>query len=282
MADRTLAIATSLGVHALAFALLTVSFHAPPARLPAAPPQMEAVETVAVDEAAVERELQKLRSDEQARRNAETARQRKLAREADQMRRAREQEAQRLAELKKKRDQEQRERKAAEAAETKRLADLKAEQQRVAAEKAAIEKQRAEEAKKVAELERQRKLAEERDKAARAAALKAKLDAEAKALEREQASLNSRLKAEYVDLIANKVSRNWLRPAGTSGSVDCQVFVRQLPGGEVVDVRLLQSCGSPALDRSVEAAVRKASPLPAPPTPDVFDREIKFRFHTER
>ncbi|MGE0080137.1 MAG: cell envelope integrity protein TolA [Thiohalomonadaceae bacterium] len=275
MDDRVLAIAVSVGIHVLAFVLLAVSFHTPPARLPAAAPPMEAVETVAVDEAAVERELRKLRGAEQARRDAETARQQKLAREAEQMRAAREKEAQRLAELKKKRDQEAREREA----EQKRLAELKAEQQRIAAEKAAIEKKREEEAKRLADLQKKR---EAQQKAEAEAALKAKLAAEQERLEREQASLNSRLKADYVDLIANKVSRNWLRPAGTSGSVDCQVFVRQLPGGEVVDVRLLQSCGSPALDRSVEAAVRKASPLPAPPTPEVFDREIKFRFHTER
>jgi colicin import membrane protein len=33
-----------------------------------------------------------------------------------------------------------------------------------------------------------------------------------------------------------------------------------------------------AFQRSVEAAVRKASPLPAPPDPEVFDREIEFVF----
>lgn len=274
MGDRTFGIGISLGVHMLVLALLALSFHSKPARLPAAAPAMEAVETVAVDEAAVERELQKLRSDEKARRDTEAARQRKLASEAEQMKRAREQEAKRLADLKKKRDQEQR----ASEAERKRLADLKAEQQRVAAEKAAIEKKREEETKRLADLQKKR---EAQQKAEAEAALKAKLAAEQERLARETASINSRIKAEYIDLIANKVSRNWLRPAGTTGSVDCRVFVRQIPGGEVVEVRLLQSCGSPALDRSVEAAVRKASPLPEPPTPDVFDREINFRFYTE-
>ncbi|MCK9532028.1 MAG: cell envelope integrity protein TolA [Gammaproteobacteria bacterium] len=274
MDDRTFGIGISLGVHVFVLAALAFSFHNEPARLPVAAPVMEAVETVAVDEAMVERELKKLRTDEQARRAAEAARQQKLAKDAEQMRLAREKEAKRLADLKKKRDQEQR----ASEAERKRLADLKAEQQRVAAEKAAIEKKREEEAKRLKALQEKR---EAQQKAEAEAAFKAKLAAEQERLVRETASINSRIKAEYIDLIANKVSRNWLRPAGTAGSVNCQVFVRQLPGGEVEEVRLLQSCGSPALDRSVEAAVRKASPLPAPPTPDVFDREINFRFHTE-
>lgn len=279
MSERVFGIAVSVGVHLLAFGLLAVSFHTPPVRQPVAAPQMEAVETVAVDEAAVENELRKLRMAEQARRDAETVRQQKLAREAEKMRIQREQEAKRLAELQKKREQEERERQAKAKAEQKRLAELKAEQERVAAEKAAIEKKREEEAKRLAEMQKKR---EAQQKAEAEAALKKKLAEEAEAMAREQASRNEKAKAEYIALIADKVSRNWLRPSGTSGSVECRVFVHQLPGGEVVDVRLVQSCGSPALDRSVEAAVRKASPLPPPPVPELFDREINFRFYVEK
>ena len=56
------------------------------------------------------------------------------------------------------------------------------------------------------------------------------------------------------------------------------MIVTQTMMGDVIDVRL-QSCSSDnAFQRSVERAVRKASPLPLPPNPDVFDREINFTF----
>jgi len=73
------------------------------------------------------------------------------------------------------------------------------------------------------------------------------------------------------------VQRNWLRPSGSVGSY-CRVLIHQIPGGEVVNVRLTECDGDAAFQRSVESAVRKASPLPAPPEPELFEREIEFIF----
>ncbi len=57
--------------------------------------------------------------------------------------------------------------------------------------------------------------------------------------------------------------------------------MRQTPGGEVLTVEVLRCTGSAALRRSVEAAVYRASPLPPPPDPELFEREIEFTFRVE-
>ena len=78
--------------------------------------------------------------------------------------------------------------------------------------------------------------------------------------------------------IDRAVESNWLRPATTSEEQSCDVIVTQTMSGDVIDV-MVQSCtGDNAFQRSVERAVRKASPLPLPPDPELFDREIHFTF----
>ena len=65
------------------------------------------------------------------------------------------------------------------------------------------------------------------------------------------------------------------------GGLKCKIRVTQIAGGEVVKAEVIQSSGNLAFDRSVEAAVFKASPLPRPKDPSLFDREIVFIFAPE-
>lgn len=177
----------------------------------------------------------------------------------------------RLAELKK------REAEKARLAEQERQRKLEAEKRRKAEEarkKAEAERKAAEERKRAeAEAERKRQEAEQR--------LKEQLEAEKQRLAEEQQRFRQQqllsVRQQYVADIRNKVERNWLRPTGSQGS-HCRVVIHQIPGGEVVDVRLAECDGDVAFQRSVEAAVRKASPLPKPSDPDVFEREIEFVF----
>lgn len=216
----------------------------------------------------------------------------RLADEAAEKRRVAEQkrkaaEEKRLAEEARKKAAAEKKRKLAE---QKRLAEQKKKQEAEKARLAALEKQRkieaerkAAEEKKKAEHERKRKEAEEQ--ARRNEALKKQLDAEAKRLEQEQQQFRSarmsRLQNQYVADITNKVERNWLRPPDSRGSL-CSVVINQIPGGEIVGVQVTDCDGDVAFKRSVEAAVRKSSPLPLPPEKELFQREIEFVFKPVR
>ena len=88
---------------------------------------------------------------------------------------------------------------------------------------------------------------------------------------------------KHLALIRQKVTRNWLKPAGARKGLACTVRVQIIPGGEVVGVTIIKGSGNAIFDRSVESAVRKASPLPLPRDPAVAARmrEIDFEFIPE-
>ncbi len=166
-------------------------------------------------------------------------------------------------------------RKKAEAvAERKRLAD--AEQRRkereAETERKRIEAQRAREA----EIDR-RRLENERLRAAAQAAREAEIDAETNRLD----ALAANAETVYMFAIQQRISRNWVTPPTAIAGIECVVNIRQLPGGEVVSVTIGGCNGDEAVRRSIEAAVHKASPLPAPADPSVFDRDIRLTFRPE-
>ena len=86
---------------------------------------------------------------------------------------------------------------------------------------------------------------------------------------------------QVVGLIRSKVERNWRRPLGTSDlGLRCTVRVRLGGTGSVLLVTVVKSSGNNAFDRSVEAAVQKADPLPMPQSKRLLTqfREIQFEF----
>jgi colicin import membrane protein len=88
--------------------------------------------------------------------------------------------------------------------------------------------------------------------------------------------------ASYIAAIQAAILRQWTRPESVLIGQQCQVRILQIPGGEVVDVQVSPSCPYDALGRrSVEAAVRKASPLPYAGYEDVFVRDPVFTFRAE-
>ncbi|HLQ14011.1 MAG TPA: cell envelope integrity protein TolA [Steroidobacteraceae bacterium] len=131
-----------------------------------------------------------------------------------------------------------------------------------------------------------RKVKEAADRAARARAEdKAKREAELQSQlateERVNAARGSRAEAEWLALIRDKVTRNWIRPPSARAGVNCEVHVTQVPGGVVTGVQIVSCNGDDAVRASIEAAVYRASPLPMPSNADLFDRNLRFDFHPD-
>ena len=87
------------------------------------------------------------------------------------------------------------------------------------------------------------------------------------------------LAARYAAALQAAILRNWTRPESVPFGPRCRLVIRQIPGGEVVDVKFEGACPYDELGRrSVEAAVLKASPLPYAGFEEVFDRQVNLNF----
>jgi colicin import membrane protein len=168
-------------------------------------------------------------------------------------------------------------------AEAKRAAEeARREQERAAAaaEAARLEdKENADRKAKEAEEQAAREQNERaaREKAKREAELRAQLAAE----ERVNAARGSTEEVAWLALIRDRVTRAWIRPPSARAGVNCEVLVTQVPGGVVTGVQIGRCNGDAAVRESIEAAVYRASPLPTPTNPDLFDRNLKFNFHPD-
>jgi colicin import membrane protein len=178
-------------------------------------------------------------------------------------------EEERLAAEKLEQEKVEQERLDAEKLEAERVAaEKKAAADKAAAEKRAAEKKRADEA-------AAKKAADEKARLAREAELRRSMEAE----ERANAMRNSAEAARWHASIVARIQRAWIRPPSAQPGIECIVSVTQVPGGEVTAVRV-NSCngGDAALRESVEAAVLRASPLPSPPDPALFERNLELTF----
>jgi len=163
-----------------------------------------------------------------------------------------------------------------------------AEEQQRAAEQAAAEAAAAEAARRAAaerkareEAEAQKRAAEEqqrqadaKEQAQREEDLKRSLAAEEQA---RKARAGPAL-ASWQSQIAAKINRAWLRPPTARPGIECMLNVTQVPGGEVTEVSIGECNGDQAVRESIEAAVYRASPLPPPPDPALFDRRLRIDF----
>ncbi|RLA33309.1 MAG: hypothetical protein DRR11_05865 [Gammaproteobacteria bacterium] len=190
----------------------------------------------------------------------------------------------------------------ARAEEEKRQADLQAEQQRIREQdeaerkrrqkeeterkkqqEAEVERRREEaERKRLEDLERQRKENERLKKEAEAAERQRQLDVEIAAETQRQEAMNAGELAVYQFAIMQQLRRNWIEPASVVDDLECVVNVRQLPSGEVVGVNIGSCNGDDSVRRSIVAAVQKASPLPLPSNPSLFDRNLTITFRPEQ
>jgi len=116
-----------------------------------------------------------------------------------------------------------------------------------------------------------------REKSKRESELRAQLATE----ERVNAARGSADEVAWLALIRDRVTRAWIRPPSARAGVNCEVLVTQVPGGVVTGVQIGSCNGDAAVRESIEAAVYRASPLPTPTNPDLFDRNLKFNFHPD-
>jgi colicin import membrane protein len=264
MHEYSSGLVVSAAAHALLLLALSVSLLSAP---PRATLQQLAIEATLVDEGAMQRaqeqreqqaRLEQQRLEEQRRRETEAEQRRK-----DQAEQAR---LQRLRLEEKTQQQAAAERQRREQDERDRLARIEQERQ--------------------AEEVRLRQAEEARLRAGREAELRVAMQAEERLMAAEQAGLmaaeQAGLLAQYIAVIRQKVERNWVRPNSANAGLECVVHVTQIPGGEVVGVRLGECNGDEVVVRSIEAAVYRSSPLPLPPDPELFERNLRFTFKPEQ
>ena len=291
-------------VHLTLLAVLVFSLDWAPTSKPTTASKPAPVQAVVVDAERLDAEVQRQKAQKEKQQREEQDKLKRIEEQAKAAERKREQEEKRIAELKHQREVQARkeaEAKKKAAAEAKRKAELAAKQkaeaekkrQEEAKRKAEAEKKRQEEVKRKAEAEKKRQEEEARRKAeaekkrqeeaARKAAeaeMQARLAAEQERLATQRRSAMQRMIDEYVLYIQEKVQRSWIRPPSSGAGLSCTVEVRLIPSGEVIDAQIVRSSGNAAFDRSVEAAVFKASPLPVPPDAEVMEqfRSLRFEF----
>jgi colicin import membrane protein len=196
---------------------------------------------------------------------------------------ARRQKEQELAQQQEQAQQQEKARAAAEAAvQAEREAAEQAAAEKAAAEKIAADKaaaQRAkEEAERRAKAEEAAKAAAERKAAQERAQSEADLRAQMAAEEHLNAEQANGAMAQYQALIAARIERVWIKPPTAHAGIRCAVQITQVPGGEITGVHVGDCNGDDAVRQSIEAAAYRASPLPPPPDPALFDRDVVVTF----
>jgi colicin import membrane protein len=234
----------------------------PPVPMAAAVP---IVEGVIIDQAAIERERDK---------REEAARQERVRVQREERQRQQAQEQQRLAEQ---REQQR-------VADERRARERAEQQER---DRVAAEQQRREEQAKAERDAQARREREEADRRAREQAeqrRRQQAEAELQAQAAAEAAANARALEQYMALIEEDVRKSWNRPLSAVAGLVCVVDVVQAPTGDVLTAKVnpRQCNGDDAVRRSVEDAVRDASPLPQPPTRAVFSRTFTLTFAPDR
>jgi len=148
------------------------------------------------------------------------------------------------------------------------------------------EEKRLEEARRAEELrmkqdsdERSKAILDEQQKLAQELKARAEEDARKRALA-EAAAAQAKALEVWKRRISQKIRSRVVLPLGMNGNPEAVYSVTLLPGGEVLDVKLVKSSGVPAYDTAVEHAIGAAVPLPVPSDTDLFQklREANYKF----
>jgi colicin import membrane protein len=81
--------------------------------------------------------------------------------------------------------------------------------------------------------------------------------------------------SQYIAAIKDRVQRDWVLPPTGRRELRVTLRLSLSPGGEVLNVHPAASSGDLAFDRAAIAAVHRASPLPVPDDPTLFDQSFR-------
>ena len=234
----------SLLLHGGIVLFLVLSFHWSSSLIPSLGghnPEAEPVRATVVDQALIDQQMAMLKAEQQKKQQEKQQLEQNISSLKQQQASAQQQLNQQVTDLQKQAQAEQ-----------DRLAKLKAEDQALA------QKQKT------------------ADTNARRKALADEIANEEKSRDARMASLLQKWEA----LIQQKVINNWVVPPSTPDDLSCLVVVTQVPGGTVTNAQASTCNGDDAVVQSIITAVYRASPLPAPPDPSLFDqgRTLKLTF----
>ena len=272
----------SLILHLVVGVLLLFSFEFTPQPKTQIRQDVNVVQAVVIDKKQVDLELERIRKIEEEKHKKEKQRLDELEKKANNLEKKRKEEEKKLAEAKKKKEHEQNKFKE----EQVRLKKLEK-------EKAELKKKRELEEKKIKEAKAKAEKLKAEDKARQQKIAEEKKVAESKRREKELAdAMNAEETAEQASKdqeLINRISNNIKRSiesnfnkVGLPDSLECELRVRLVPGGDVIDVTIAKSSGHDIFDRRAVNATQKASPLPVPDDVATFERldlrEIKLYF----
>ncbi len=228
------------------------------------------VEAVTVDQKALEIEIAAIKQQQRVKQHKEENRVKRLNDQAEAAERKRLQAKKQLTQLQAKKKKEALQRQHQQQLAQKNLKDIETKKQQEQKQLADLKKKR------ITEQKHQEKTAAEK-------LLQQQLAAEEAQFRAAQEVQQKNEIAKYTALIQQAVGRHWRVPNNATSNLSCKFLIRLAPDGAVVSVKLLKGSGDVGLDNSAETAIYKASPLPVPKDPALFEivREIRLLVRPE-
>ena len=142
-----------------------------------------------------------------------------------------------------------------------------------------MQKQAQDEQDKLAKLKAEDAALSQRRKTADTAARRRQLQDEIASEEKSHDARLASMLQKWEALIQLKVTNSWVKPPSAPDNLHCLVSVTQVPGGTVTKAQVQTCNGDDAVVQSIVTAVYKASPLPPPPDPSLFDQGRTLTIH---
>ena len=248
------------------------------------------IQAVSVDSQAVAETLNRLKNEREQKKQAEVNHQRAMQEQLRVAQRQRILEQQRLEKMKKEEAQMAVAHQKQLLAEKKRLQELaeqKVQQERHLADlkqqQVQLQKQQLQEKQRLSDALQKQKQEDAAKAQKELAAKEAQRKAQQAAVDQQHAAQMSGEVNKYKALIIQAISQHWILPENVNRQLYSQFRIQLAPNGQVLSVSLIRSSGDPVLDRSAQAAIYKASPLPVPTDSAMFNlfRDISLTVRPE-